>query len=435
VTRFVRAGLLVTIVSCAGTLSAAAAAAPTCSQAPSAVTAAATDVTATSAKLNGTVNPQGCDTTYHFEYGTTIAYGTTTPNTDAGSGTTTANVTASVKLAPNTTYHFRIVASNAAGTTQGSDLNFATPSSCTGSPGAVTRSATHITATSATLAASVTPNGCATTYHFEYGTSLSYGSTTADKSAGSGTKAVNVTTGVTLAPNTTYHFRVVASNDAGTRQGSDLTFTTPQAPCQRPTAQTQPATSVAATSATFNGAVTPRGCAATYQFEYGTTTHYGSTTPATNAGAGPGAVHASASAALAPSTTYHFRIVAMSAAGRTVGSDLTLTTPKAPPKLSHVTVVSRRVPTRRGFVAQVRLTCTGGATACRGIIRLFRAHRLIGRAGFALPANSTRTVSVRLNRRGRALMRAHRRARVEAVARASNRSARNVTLVRTFRVS
>jgi hypothetical protein len=97
--------------------------------APAATTTAATNVTSTSATLNGTVTAKGAPTTYHFQYGTSTAYGSVTPNQTqaAVNGNNAQPASASVTgLSPNTTYHFRIVATNSAGTVNGADLTFKT---------------------------------------------------------------------------------------------------------------------------------------------------------------------------------------------------------------------------------------------------------------------------------------------------------------------
>jgi hypothetical protein len=87
--------------------------------------------------------------------------------------------------------------------------------------------AREITDTTALLAGYVNPNGLHTTYRFEYGTDTSYGSTTALDNAGSGATNAPATKAVTgLQPNTTYHFRLVATNAAGEAQGADQAFTT-----------------------------------------------------------------------------------------------------------------------------------------------------------------------------------------------------------------
>jgi hypothetical protein len=95
---------------------------------PEATTNAASEVQQTNATLNGTVNPNGTDTHYHFQYGETTAYGFLTPETDAGSGTNSVPESTGVtELQPGTTYHYRLTASNAADTSYGSDQTFETP--------------------------------------------------------------------------------------------------------------------------------------------------------------------------------------------------------------------------------------------------------------------------------------------------------------------
>ena len=82
-------------------------------------------VTSESAVLRASINPNGEDTTYHFEYGTSTSYGASTPEVDIGSGQIDQAVTQDVTgLHPNTTYHFRVVAHNVTGTTPGHDDTF-----------------------------------------------------------------------------------------------------------------------------------------------------------------------------------------------------------------------------------------------------------------------------------------------------------------------
>ena len=100
-----------------------------------------------------------------------------------------------------------------------------------------------------------------------------------------------------------------------------------------PTAVTKPASNVALTKATLNGTVTPNGSATTYQFEYGTTTAYGSKVPATPKSIGSASpVEVSEKVeGLQANTTYHFRLVATNAKGTTLGNDQTFTTPSSTP--------------------------------------------------------------------------------------------------------
>ena len=96
-------------------------------RAPSVSTGGASSITQSGATVSGTVNPNGQSTTYSFQYGTTTSYGSATSSQVAGSGNTAVNVSATLTgLSPGTTYHYRITATNAAGTAYGSDLTFTT---------------------------------------------------------------------------------------------------------------------------------------------------------------------------------------------------------------------------------------------------------------------------------------------------------------------
>jgi hypothetical protein len=91
------------------------------------ITNPATNVTSSSATLNGTVDPHGLTTSVHFQYGTTTSYGFNTPM-QSQTGNTYRNIAANISgLTTHTTYHFRIVATNTAGTRMGSDRTFTTP--------------------------------------------------------------------------------------------------------------------------------------------------------------------------------------------------------------------------------------------------------------------------------------------------------------------
>ncbi len=96
---------------------------------PSVATLPAADVTGTAATLQGTVDPQGNETTYRFEYGTGTSYGQSAPapEASAGSSRTQQQVSQGVAgLEPDTTYHYRIAARNSDGTSYGADSAFTT---------------------------------------------------------------------------------------------------------------------------------------------------------------------------------------------------------------------------------------------------------------------------------------------------------------------
>jgi hypothetical protein len=107
----------------------------------------------------------------------------------------------------------------------------------------------------------------------------------------------------------------------------------PQPP-SAPAVTTSAASGVTDTAATLNATVNPEGAATTYQFQYGTTTSYGSVTPASPASAGSGSSAVGESAVLSglsAGTTYDYRLVAINAAGTTNGSYQTFTTSATPP--------------------------------------------------------------------------------------------------------
>jgi hypothetical protein len=199
--------------------------------APTASTGAASGLTDTQASLAGTVNPQGQLTSYAFQYGTTTAYGEQSPLASAGSGTADVPVTANLSgLTPGTTYHYRVIATNASGTTVGGDRTFATTG--TAPPPApkpsVTTGRAIVSGASATVTGSVNPNGRDATYYFELGETAGYGQQTPPQSAGAGTLNVAVAAALPgLKAGTTYHDRLVAVGPGNAvAVGADATFTT-----------------------------------------------------------------------------------------------------------------------------------------------------------------------------------------------------------------
>ena len=114
-------------------------------------------------ELKGSVDPYGLDTHYHFEYGTTTSYGTNVPVPEADAGSNEGFIPVSQQvtgLQPGTTYHFRLVASNSAGSNPSKDEAFTTPSG-SGSPPSnqFTLGSTTTKGTIATLAVTVSDPG------------------------------------------------------------------------------------------------------------------------------------------------------------------------------------------------------------------------------------------------------------------------------------
>jgi len=192
------------------------------------VTLNESNVTAESATLNGKIDPEALETVYWFEYGPTSSFGTKVPLSpeSVGSGTSTVPVSQPIGgLSPGTTYHYRVVAESNAGFSYGKDLSLKTLKL----PKATTEAASAIESTQAKLNGIVNPEGTSTTYWFEYGTTVSYGTKIplSPESVGAGTSNIPVSqTPSGLSPSTLYHFRVVAQSAAGVGTGADKTFTT-----------------------------------------------------------------------------------------------------------------------------------------------------------------------------------------------------------------
>jgi len=191
-----------------------------------AITESQSGVFSEKATLNGTVNAEGLESKYYFEYGETKSYGSKTAEVSIGSGVANQSVSKAVSgLSPSTLYHYRVVTTNSTGTTSGLDRKFTTAKGT--APTVVTESATGVKMFEAILHGTVNPNGFATTDQFEYGLTTSYGSSTPSESAGSG--STEVTKGgilTRLTPSKTYHFRLKASNIKGSKEGKDVSFTT-----------------------------------------------------------------------------------------------------------------------------------------------------------------------------------------------------------------
>lgn len=167
-------------------------------------------------------------TSYHFSY-------QVGPNCDGGEGEG-GKITPSVavsgpqqvhaevqELAPFTRYSFCLVATSKYGSTVGSNISLET--------GQVQPKITNVSLSigteAATLTAQINPEGIISTYYVEYGTTISYGLKTAEMEVGRGEDPVVVTTALTgLQPSTTYHYRVVAVNEAGSTDSPGTTFMT-----------------------------------------------------------------------------------------------------------------------------------------------------------------------------------------------------------------
>lgn len=319
-------------------------------------------LTPTDTMLEAQVNPENQGAIYRFQYGlnpklvgaTSVGSGSLPP----GFGDQTAGpVDIGGGLKAGTTYFYRVVATNATGTTEGPIQSFKTR--VPERPLIEEESAppAGVGSESAMLSALVNPEFQASTCTgFQYVADQPFkeheyaGAPSAPctpetiEAGGTGMTVTGQLTG--LAANTLYHFRVQAQNASGPSTGADSTFLTLPA---APVASTGGASAVSASSATITGSVNPASSGVnsdtSYVFEYGPTDSYGSQIPlpAGDAGQGTGPVAVSAAlTGLAPGTTYHYRIAASnnnsnppSAPQFTYGEDRSFQTIPTPPSLTN----------------------------------------------------------------------------------------------------
>lgn len=194
--------------------------------------AGATDVTLTSVTLRGWVNPNGKASSASFQYGLTSSYGTTVPVSLASNASTSAQVVSAELsgLVPGTTYHYRLTATNADGTTSTLDGSFSTG----GAPALVsTPVSSAIGTTTATLGGEVSSDGNMpiTERGIIYALSASNSNPQLD---GAGVTRITETGSIGafsktisgLQAATQYSFRAYATNAAGTSYSAVSTFTT-----------------------------------------------------------------------------------------------------------------------------------------------------------------------------------------------------------------
>ncbi len=292
-------------------------------------------VTDATASLAAAVTPNGAATTAFFEYGLTTGYGTTVSGQAIGSGNSPINVSANLSgLAPGTTYHYRVYATNSVGTTFGADATFDTSAPL---PQVTTTAASFVTTSTTSLNGTVNPNGLPTSVYFRWGTrSDDLSNQTAGQNVGSG--SVNIAFWAELSslqPDTTYFFQAVAVNGSNVVPGSVLSFHTLPV---KPTVTTLATTNVSVTNAVLPATVNPNGSESIFFFEYGTNASFGAVTAAQSAGAGTNAVSVSATlSSLAAGQTYYYRAAASNAFGISYGSAQNFSAGLPPPSASTLT--------------------------------------------------------------------------------------------------
>ena len=280
----------------------------------------ASNITRTEARLNGSYEGTNEETEYWFEWrlGTSGSFTKTPVETE---GMTTGPTSLHYDLGGLTagkTYSYRVAAKNSKGESIGQTVEFQTSPAV---KNVVTKPATGISNTEATLNGSLDPDGYATTYYFELGKDTTYGQTVplppgialGDISPGDQDVSVPLTDLEPARPITTAWPRPTASKRPSA--------TTSRSPTPQPPSITSfNAINLAADSADLVATINPNGYATEYWFEYGMTTGYGTTVPVPNGELPPETTVQKVDVPITglEERTYHFRLTAKSERG-TVG--------------------------------------------------------------------------------------------------------------------
>jgi hypothetical protein len=225
-------------------------------------------------------------------------------------------------LSPASTYHYRLVATNPAGTASSSDAVLTTG----GEPSA-TATVVSMDAAAVTLAGVVSTGGLPTTTAVQYAPAGGAVQSTPAVVVPGGTDATVTVPLTGLVPGAAYSFATTVSNAAGATTGPTATFIAPAAP----TLSGPTSVAKASTALTVGTSIAPGNLPTSVHLEYGATTAYGSATPDVTvpAGTDPAALTL-AVPGLASGQRYHYRVVASNAAGSVTGTDVLTGTTGAP---------------------------------------------------------------------------------------------------------
>jgi len=178
------------------------------------------DITATTVKIKASLQPRGDTVTYHFEYGTTPAFGRSSSiyiYTDKVEGIVTG-------LQSETKYYLRLVATNENGKTYSAATEFTTISLA---PLVKIKNAIDVTETSAILRGQINPNSLSTSFYFEYGLTPALGLVTQSYPIPDTTEFLNVSVPIiNLQSRQTYYYRLKATNAFASPATESLHFFT-----------------------------------------------------------------------------------------------------------------------------------------------------------------------------------------------------------------
>lgn len=287
----------------------------------------------TAATVHAQINPNNEETHYYFEYGTSTSYTLgnvpASPGQNIGSAYGDQSAQATLTgLQPNSLYHYRVVAANASGATDGVDHTFTT---LPNPPAVDTEAASALGQDAATLNGTIDPQGAPASYYFEYSGPGTLSVVRGEVGPTSG--AVTVTAAIQgLSPNVIYSYRLVVTSAGGTIYGAYQSFATQPSLAGPPGVTTGTAYIVGPGAAQLEGTVDPGGAPTRYHFDYGTSSSYGASAPVADGAISSGSNAQTVSVALtslSPGVTYHYRLVAANANGPAYGDDESFTTPAA----------------------------------------------------------------------------------------------------------
>lgn len=293
---------------------------------PTVTTNPVSDITTNTASCGGNVTSDGGATVTERGVCWSVNPNPTTSNSVANNGTGTGSYTCTMSnLSANTKYYVRAYATNSQGTSYGDSFEFITSSGGGGysAPTVVTGVVTNITTSSASCSASVTSDGGASVSYRGvcWGTSPNpipdfySSSNTALSGQGTGTYICEIDG---LSPNTTYHVRAFAGNQADTSYGEDVVFKTLDN-INTPDINTLWVKEITNTSAECTGYVyTDGGAEVTDRGIQWSTTSSFVNYSVSHSGSGEG-MFTCVLSELSPNTTYYFRAFAANIQGTGYG--------------------------------------------------------------------------------------------------------------------
>jgi len=262
-----------------------------------------------SVSLTSSLNPNGDETVYYIEYGTTNDYGSKTFDKQIGAGFSVMSIEESITgLQSEVFYHYRIVAENSHGKVFSADHSFLT-GRMDRQPEVITGETTE-TASSVLMKGRVNPNGSKTYAFFQYGETQDALWSTVKKDIGSAEGLIELVEEIQyLDPNTFYYYRIVAENEGGTSSGEIKMFLSPSVSLV-PNIIGPSVDSITSSSAVLRSNIDPRGQSIKYHFEYGASLKYGFVTTERINNMGSENILATESiAGLIADSKYYFKIV------------------------------------------------------------------------------------------------------------------------------